>query len=272
MVLGRAQRVGIRVADVGGRGQPGEQRRERGATLEGVVHAGPLRPHARENLRRRSEDGVRRVSDLHRSRAGSAYLSMYRTDTSERRSPCPSVHPLVASPSAGDPPVSKRTDVLELAVLGLLHESPLHGYELRKRLNTLLGNFRAFSYGSLYPCLKGLLAQGLITEERSTGRCDQPSIQDRLQADGRRQGALPGAAGPVRSAVLGGRELRGALRVLRPDRAEVRMRILEGRRSRLEERLDNVRRPSRAPASGWTATPSSCSSTVWRASSARCDG
>ena len=61
--------------------------------------------------------------------------------------------------------MSKRTDVLEMAVLGLLHESPLHGYELRKRLNTLLGRFRAFSYGSLYPCLKGLLARGLITEE-----------------------------------------------------------------------------------------------------------
>ena len=31
--------------------------------------------------------------------------------------------------------MSKRGSVLELAVLGLLHESPLHGYELRKRLN-----------------------------------------------------------------------------------------------------------------------------------------
>ncbi|HET7531457.1 MAG TPA: PadR family transcriptional regulator, partial [Mycobacteriales bacterium] len=44
--------------------------------------------------------------------------------------------------------------MLELAVLGLLHESPLHGYELRKRVNALLGPLRAISYGSLYPCLK----------------------------------------------------------------------------------------------------------------------
>ena len=35
---------------------------------------------------------------------------------------------------------NQRTGVLELAVLGLLHESPMHGYELRKRLNTLLGS------------------------------------------------------------------------------------------------------------------------------------
>ena len=58
-----------------------------------------------------------------------------------------------------------RSRMLELAVLGLLHETPLHGYELRKRLNSLLGAFRAFGYGSLYPCLKELLAQGLIAEE-----------------------------------------------------------------------------------------------------------
>src|ERR1700733_13034861 len=52
---------------------------------------------------------------------------------------------------------SGRSGVLELAVLGLLHESPMHGYELSKRLNTMLGAFRAFSYGSLYPCLKQML-------------------------------------------------------------------------------------------------------------------
>src|SRR5262245_54619926 len=60
---------------------------------------------------------------------------------------------------------NQRSGVLELAVLGLLHETPMHGYELRKRLNSVLGAFRAFGYGSLYPCLKELLAQGLIAED-----------------------------------------------------------------------------------------------------------
>ena len=45
--------------------------------------------------------------------------------------------------------------MLEIAVLGLLNESPMHGYELRKRLATLFGTFRAFSYGSLYPTFVG---------------------------------------------------------------------------------------------------------------------
>lgn len=57
-----------------------------------------------------------------------------------------------------------RARVLELAVLGLLYEAPLHGYGLRKRLNSELGFFRAFSYGSLYPCLKKLLRQGHISQ------------------------------------------------------------------------------------------------------------
>ena len=47
--------------------------------------------------------------------------------------------------------MAKRGESLELAVLGLLHESPMHGYELRKRLTALLGWGRVLSFGSLYP-------------------------------------------------------------------------------------------------------------------------
>ena len=60
--------------------------------------------------------------------------------------------------------MARKAASLELAVLGLLHESPLHGYELRKRLNLLLGWGRLLSYGSLYPALKRLLRAGWITE------------------------------------------------------------------------------------------------------------
>jgi len=55
--------------------------------------------------------------------------------------------------------------MLELAVLGLLHEAPLHGYELRQRLKATLGTFRAFSYGSLYPTLRRMKEQGWICED-----------------------------------------------------------------------------------------------------------
>lgn len=55
--------------------------------------------------------------------------------------------------------------MLELAILGLLLESPMHGYELRKRLTGLLGAFRAFSYGSLYPALRRMQLAGVIAED-----------------------------------------------------------------------------------------------------------
>src|SRR5215472_9553304 len=113
---------------------------------------------------------------------------------------------------------ASRSGTLELAVLGLLHETPLHGYELRKRLNALLGTFRAWGYGSLYPCLKDLLAQGLIAEEspadadagppRRTGAAGpgpavlragpaafRPPVEDRVPADRGRQGTAAGPAG-----------------------------------------------------------------------------
>ena len=140
---------------------------------------------------------------------------------------------------------SQRSGVLELAVLGLLHETPMHGYELRKRLNAVLGAFRAFGYGSLYPCLKELLAQGMIAEEEAVPATPMPlsgrrsKIVYRLTADGKeRLQDLLSQAGPaaweddgfgVHFAFFG------------QTRADIRLRILEGRRSRLEERLEGVR-------------------------------
>jgi DNA-binding PadR family transcriptional regulator len=52
--------------------------------------------------------------------------------------------------------------VLELAVLGLLKEQPLHGYELKKRLGETLGFLWGVSYGSLYPALRRLERDGAI--------------------------------------------------------------------------------------------------------------
>ena len=65
--------------------------------------------------------------------------------------------------------------MLELAILGLLNEAPVHGYELRKQLGLRLGGFRVFSYGSLYPALRRLLRAGLITEEQPGGAGGQPA-------------------------------------------------------------------------------------------------
>jgi DNA-binding PadR family transcriptional regulator len=136
----------------------------------------------------------------------------------------------------------RRSGVLELAVLGLLHQSPMHGYELRKRLNAVLGSFRAFSYGSLYPCLKDLLARGWIAEEPPPGprlAGGRSKIVYRLTAEGKeRFQDMLAESGPT----AWDDETFGVhLAFFGQTDADVRLRILEGRRSRLEERVDSLR-------------------------------
>jgi DNA-binding PadR family transcriptional regulator len=52
--------------------------------------------------------------------------------------------------------------VLELAILGLLKEQQLHGYELKKRLTETLGPVSRVSFGSLYPALSRLEKAGAV--------------------------------------------------------------------------------------------------------------
>ena len=52
--------------------------------------------------------------------------------------------------------------MLELAILGLLKEQTMHGYQLKKRLADSLGSFWQVSYGSLYPALKRLQKQEAV--------------------------------------------------------------------------------------------------------------
>ncbi|MDP3714267.1 MAG: PadR family transcriptional regulator [Mycobacteriales bacterium] len=138
--------------------------------------------------------------------------------------------------------------MLELAVLGLLHEAPLHGYELRQRLKATLGTFRAFSYGSLYPTLRRMRDAGWIAEDEPdaaivagapalTGR--RGKVVYKLTADGKEKlQELLAEAGPSSWED----ETFGVHFALFSQTApEVRVRILEGRRTRLEERREGVR-------------------------------
>jgi DNA-binding PadR family transcriptional regulator len=137
----------------------------------------------------------------------------------------------------------RRADLLAFAVLGLLHESPMHGYELRKRLNAALGAFRALSYGTLYPCLRSLLEKGWIAEAPQTRPGTVGSKRARivyeLTAEGKEHfQTLVRESGP---AAWEDDTFDVHFAFFARTEAEVRLRILEGRRSRLEERLENIR-------------------------------
>ena len=136
--------------------------------------------------------------------------------------------------------MARRGETIELAVLGLLHEGPLHGYELRKRLNLMLGWGRVLSYGSLYPTLKKMLRSNLIEETKvaSTPVTKRPRIVYQVTESGHAEfERLMSEVGPtaweddnfdIRFAFFGRTDM------------EIRLRVLEGRRTRLQERLDRV--------------------------------
>jgi DNA-binding PadR family transcriptional regulator len=140
------------------------------------------------------------------------------------------------------PVPSTPVSVLDLAVLGLLQESPLHGYELRKRLNSSLGSFRAFSYGSLYPCLRRLQGAGLITVDdtsAATRLSGRSKVVYTLTADGKERFAeMLGEAGP---SAWEDDAFGVHLRFFGQTEPAARIRILEGRRSRVEERQEGLR-------------------------------
>ncbi len=138
--------------------------------------------------------------------------------------------------------------MLEFAILGLLHEAPMHGYELRKRLFDMLGTLRAFSYGSLYPTLRRLLKAGLIVEDtqreveedraaRSWGK--RAKRVYKLSAEGKERFAEMLADVGPQAYDDEGFGVHMAFFSRTP--AEVRMRILEGRRRRVEERREGLR-------------------------------
>jgi DNA-binding PadR family transcriptional regulator len=141
--------------------------------------------------------------------------------------------------------------VLEFAILGLLQQSPMHGYELRKELNQVLGGLRSISFGSLYPALKRLHAAGLIATEDPDPRAllppDAPPLTGRrgkvvyrITAEGKeRFQELVSQTGP--EAYDDGRLFGVHLVFFRHTAADARLRILEGRRRTVERQREGLR-------------------------------
>lgn len=140
--------------------------------------------------------------------------------------------------------------MLEFAILGLLHERPMHGYELRKELSTVCGGLRAFSYGSLYPALRRMKESGLIAID------DTVAASRLLPADA---SAFTGKRGKtVYKLTAEGKERFAAwvtetgpnaydderfglhLAFFAHTACDVRLRILEGRRRRVEEKQEGL--------------------------------
>lgn len=161
--------------------------------------------------------------------------------------------------------------MLELAILGLLQDQELHGYELKKRLGETLGPFSGASFGSLYPALRRLETAGAVQAVEPGRPAPAPlrpvpmtgSLGGELAAFAARRRATtppkPGRTRKVYAITERGQQLFGELlaassqssdddrtftlklafaRYLPP---EARLGLLERRRAFLVERLDRAR-------------------------------
>ena len=151
--------------------------------------------------------------------------------------------------------------MIDLAILGLLKDRPMHGYQLSREVAEQLGGLWKVSYGSLYPTLRRLERDGAVEATAGTTtsgggrRKTVYRITDageaaflRLLEETPGDGQAEDARFRVRLAFF---------RYLPP---ETRIRLMERRRAGLEERLAGVnaairrrlrrRRPLHARADG----------------------
>lgn len=156
--------------------------------------------------------------------------------------------------------------MIKLAVLGLLKEQPLHGYELKKRLGDVLGRMSRVSFGSLYPALRKLESSGAVEAIDADDEQPIPTTGSlsgeaaafrarRARAGGRgrgRRGKKVFAITPAGEQLFA--ELLASPADADDDRSfslklafgrhlapEARLRLLERRRAELVERLDAAR-------------------------------
>ncbi|MGH7857875.1 MAG: PadR family transcriptional regulator [Candidatus Binatia bacterium] len=149
---------------------------------------------------------------------------------------------------------------LELAVLGLLKEGPMHGYELSKRLNVTLGPLYRVSYGSLYPCLRRLKKAALVEEgpgqakrrrrKTEAQRARTTSLRSRkvyeITPEGERFFFDQLEQGAVYDTDESRFQTRFAFFRYLPE--EIRLRALEHRKAYLEEKLAEFKESLRARA------------------------
>jgi DNA-binding PadR family transcriptional regulator len=123
--------------------------------------------------------------------------------------------------------------MIDLAILGLLDEQDLHGYELKKRLSELVGSRSGVSFGSLYPALARLEKAGAVKAVEAH-EVDDATIP--------MTGALSGELAAFRARISRPVKSRRTRKVY--GKAELRRRLSERSRT-TDDRTDTYRRSLR---------------------------
>lgn len=135
--------------------------------------------------------------------------------------------------------------MLDLAVLGLLREQSMSGYELRKQLTGRLGAFWRVSYGSLYPCLKRLTARGALGVTDSPYRLRK---RHRYHLTDHGEQLFLGLLESVGTQELAGDRFTLRLAFFRYLRPEARLSQLQQRRGHLQAQLRDLSAQTQAAA------------------------
>lgn len=140
--------------------------------------------------------------------------------------------------------------MLELAVLGLLKERPMHGYQLSRELGDSLGGLWRVSYGSLYPTLRRLERDAAIESEAAGDvRGARRKKVYRITPKGERIFLELLQESPQDTQTEDAR-FRMRLAFFRYLPPETRIRLLERRRQALKERLATIAESVRAGRGG----------------------
>lgn len=132
-----------------------------------------------------------------------------------------------------------RSESLEFALLGLLSQNSLHGYELRKRMVAIVGPFRALSFSVLYPQLRRMVEAGLIKEGKADESLRRARIVYEITEKGRQRFSKLTETVSPDTWEDEAFEIRFAF--FSPTSTKNRVRILEGRHRRLKEKAEILR-------------------------------
>ena len=129
--------------------------------------------------------------------------------------------------------------MLELAILGLLKERSMHGYQLSRQLTDSLGGLWRVSYGSLYPTLRRLERDRAVERVFDQDEVGRRKNVYRITDEGERLFLeLLSEAGHETGEENRFRVRLAFFKYLAP---ETRIRLLERRRAYLEDRLSTIK-------------------------------
>jgi DNA-binding PadR family transcriptional regulator len=137
--------------------------------------------------------------------------------------------------------------MLELAILGLLKERPMHGYQLSRELSEQLGGLWRVSYGSLYPTLRRLERDGAVEAAAPAASGGRRKTVYRITSEGEAL-FLELLEEPTPDGQAEDTRFRIRLAFFRYLPPETRIRLMERRRAGLQERLDAIKTAARGPA------------------------